>query len=142
MEQYYLIINGTENGPLSSEELKEKGLTSSSLVWKEGMDNWTEAKNVEELKKIVKKGPPPIPTSFAKPFQAETININIKPKISESGNNVIFAKEIKFIFKQILIGLIIGIISFPAFYFIIYNAPKFDNFDFSQLKDDGSSRRY
>jgi len=65
MKKYYLH-NGTENiGPFDLEELKTKGITKSTQVWFEGIEDWKEAGKVEELKGILVVVPPPI-------FKAET----------------------------------------------------------------------
>jgi len=36
-------------------------VSSSTLVWTEGMANWTAAGEVEELRGLFSAGPPPIP---------------------------------------------------------------------------------
>lgn len=61
MQEYYLH-NGTENsGPFDLEELKAKGITKSTQVWCEGMEDWKEAGSIDELKSIMMVSPPPIP---------------------------------------------------------------------------------
>lgn len=50
--QYYFIENNTQRGPFPKEKLLENGLLSTSLVWREGLDNWTEASNVDDLKDL------------------------------------------------------------------------------------------
>lgn len=60
MNKYYLH-NGSENiGPFDLEELKAKKITKETPVWCEGMDDWTTAGAVEELKSILVSTPPPI----------------------------------------------------------------------------------
>lgn len=47
-------------GPVDIEKLKLTNIKSSTLIWKEGMENWSEAKNFEELKEYFLL-PPPLP---------------------------------------------------------------------------------
>jgi uncharacterized coiled-coil DUF342 family protein len=42
-------INGKRQGSFSIEELLENGLTTESLVWRPGMENWLLAKEVPEM---------------------------------------------------------------------------------------------
>ena len=60
MKKYYLH-NGTENiGPLDLDELKAKAITKNTQVWCDGMEDWKNAGEVEELKSIFSVVPPPI----------------------------------------------------------------------------------
>nr|WP_314835128.1 DUF4339 domain-containing protein [uncultured Flavobacterium sp.] len=60
MKKYYLY-NGTENiGPLDLDELKAKAITKNTQVWCDGMEDWKNAGEVEELKSILSVVPPPI----------------------------------------------------------------------------------
>lgn len=60
----YHIHNGKEaEGPYSIDELKEKGLTKNSMIWHEGLDDWTKAGSLFEFKNEpppFKATPPPI----------------------------------------------------------------------------------
>jgi len=60
MKKYYLH-NGTENiGPFDLEELKSRSITKNTQVWCEGMKDWKNASEIEELKTILAVVPPPI----------------------------------------------------------------------------------
>jgi hypothetical protein len=60
MKNYY-IHNGVENsGPFDLEELKEKKITKTTLVWFEGMDQWSHAGDIDELKNFFVVSPPPL----------------------------------------------------------------------------------
>ncbi len=60
MKTYY-IHNGKENsGPFDLEELKEKKITKTTLVWFEGMDQWSHAGDIDELKSFFVVIPPPL----------------------------------------------------------------------------------
>lgn len=67
---YHVAVGGNSVGPLNYEGLMElvtKGnLTADTLVWKKGMKEWANAKDVEELTLLFKAGddvPPPPPIS-------------------------------------------------------------------------------
>jgi len=54
----YFLHNGTDHeGPFDIEELKTKEITSDTAVWYDGLDDWTTAGCVEELKVLIKTVP-------------------------------------------------------------------------------------
>ncbi len=64
--QYYYAVNGTQQGPVSFEQLQAlfagRTINRESLVWKQGMANWAALKDVEELKSFLGGNtPPPLP---------------------------------------------------------------------------------
>ena len=100
MNKYFIVLENKKEGPFSKDELKAKGISQSTLVWNEKMDNWIEAKKVEDLQDILTLIPPDIPTYENK--KTETI----------------LANELKINAKMLLYAFIIFIISFPTiFYF-------------------------
>jgi hypothetical protein len=118
MNKYYIVIDGTQQGPFSAEELKEKGVTSQSLIWTEGMDNWTEAKNIKALSEVIKITPPPIPQESEKPIKVEAEISKKKEKFITPSTEIAVAKETKANFKMILYALLLGLISYPIFFAI------------------------
>lgn len=58
MKNYYLYKNGLQCGPFSIDELIEQGLTSNTAVWTEGMQTWTTASQVSELRLLLQQPPP------------------------------------------------------------------------------------
>lgn len=75
MNNYFIIVNGAQQGPFSIAELQQRGISSETLVWTEGMAEWTPAWQVEELRPIFYKQtagpavPPPPPGPFAEGAQ-------------------------------------------------------------------------
>ena len=63
--QYWAVIDNERKGPMTFEELKEIGITPSTLVWKEGLENWVPAKDVEELAPLFEEIPLPAPSDPA-----------------------------------------------------------------------------
>ena len=65
---YHYAVNGQQMAPVSIDKLKElfasRAINKDSLVWKQGMQNWTSLKEVEELKSFLGGStPPPLPTA-------------------------------------------------------------------------------
>lgn len=87
---YFIIVNDQQQGPFTIDELKLRGIAPDTLVWAEGMPQWTPALQVDELKTIFQNEaggntatPPPPPLDAARPLpqqpqstpdsQAETV---------------------------------------------------------------------
>lgn len=138
MDKFYIGINGVQKGPFSKDELKAQGLNPSTLVWTDGMENWLQAIEVEKLKGLFQGTPPPIPNQNKPPIPVEIekpirvkaeISKKKEPLISNEGK-VTVANETKAIFRLISLALVISLISFPIFYFGIYEVNKYDDFDY------------
>lgn len=50
--KYFIIVNDAQQGPYTVEELRQRNISSGTLVWTEGMQQWTPAWQVEELKPL------------------------------------------------------------------------------------------
>ena len=50
---FYVFLDEEQQGPFSIEELSDMGITPETEVWAEGMDDWTDAANVPQLKDIL-----------------------------------------------------------------------------------------
>ena len=59
--KYFISKNGKKRGPYEIEEIKEMKLFNTVLVWREGMNEWQPAKDIEELNQITFMPPPSIP---------------------------------------------------------------------------------
>lgn len=62
---FFAVINGQQAGPYDMNTLKslvsQGQITRDSLVWREGMSNWTVVNQVSELSGLFGSVPPPIP---------------------------------------------------------------------------------
>jgi tetratricopeptide (TPR) repeat protein len=67
MKKYYIGINNQQFGPFTIDELKKKQIKQSTLVWTDGMHEWIEANDIDELKDILISVPPPLPNQINKP---------------------------------------------------------------------------
>lgn len=54
MKEYYIAISDKKEGPLSLNDLKTKKLTKDTLVWYDGLEDWVNASEVNELKDLLK----------------------------------------------------------------------------------------
>lgn len=67
MTQFFVLVNGQQQGPFNPEQISnmvaQKMVTGESMVWKQGMASWSQAKSVPELANIftVVAPPPPPP---------------------------------------------------------------------------------
>lgn len=63
--QYFVAVNGQQQGPYDMATLtnmvQQGSLTKETLVWKNGMANWTPAGQVQELTSVFPVAPPPMP---------------------------------------------------------------------------------
>ena len=60
---YYIDSAGQQAGPVSADQLVAKGVTSETLVWKDGMNQWSKASEVTELRFLFDPNVPPPPPS-------------------------------------------------------------------------------
>jgi uncharacterized membrane protein YhaH (DUF805 family) len=60
MKKYFYSNDNKKNGPYSFEELKNENIKKETLIWFEGLDDWTKAENVLEIKEILELSPPQI----------------------------------------------------------------------------------
>lgn len=51
--EYYIISNDQRVGPFLLEELASQQITPTTLVWKEGMQQWCPAREVEEVRMLL-----------------------------------------------------------------------------------------
>ncbi|CAM3545510.1 DUF4339 domain-containing protein [Flavobacterium gelidilacus] len=100
----YFLHNGSENiGPFDIEELKEKKITKDTPVWYEGLEDWKDASEIEELKSILLVTPPPLTKKEAPQSFSET-------KVSEPKKKNYFMKALKIIAIVLVIYLGGGLI--------------------------------
>jgi membrane protease subunit (stomatin/prohibitin family) len=63
-EQWYAGIENKQVGPLTKEQLQQliqqRKVTKETLLWKQGMENWTAAKDIPETEAMFSSVPPPL----------------------------------------------------------------------------------
>ena len=115
MKKYYLH-NGTENiGPLDLDELKAKAITKNTQVWCDGMEDWKNAGEVDELKSILPVVPPPI---AKKP--------EIKPEAIDSN------KKTHWFWRMTRVLVILIIVCIAIFAFVDYMNEKYSGSSYEE----------
>lgn len=69
---YFIVVNRKQIGPFSLEELKSKPIKRDSLVWTEGLNEWTPLEQIPELAELLKTIPPPIPRKSSVSLQSQS----------------------------------------------------------------------
>ena len=63
--KFFIVLNGQQNGPHDLAVLKtmasQNQFGRDTLVWREGMTEWTPAEKISELSEVFRNVPPPIP---------------------------------------------------------------------------------
>jgi hypothetical protein len=115
MKEYYIFINEEQLGPFNIDELKARKLSREAKVWFEGLGDWKNASEIDELKTILNSIPPPINSFASKPPTPKIENKqtnSIEPEDDYETPKILGLK--KNVFYGVLGGLIlsIGIIYF------------------------------
>lgn len=79
MKKYFYSNTDEKHGPLSFEDLKNENINNETMVWFEGLEDWTPAKEVKEMIPILELKPPPIP-DLDKEFEFENIDENAQKR--------------------------------------------------------------
>jgi len=88
-KEFYYLEGKEQKGPFTVDQLKTLRLMPDTLVWTDEFDNWKSAKDVEELKGILRKMPPPPPiidNSHSSTFQTSEENQEDKKYWSKNDN--------------------------------------------------------
>lgn len=63
MKKYFYSDGKEKNGPFTFDELKNENINPDTLIWYEGLTDWTAAKYILELEEILQLSPPPLDIS-------------------------------------------------------------------------------
>ena len=96
MKKYYYSSNGIDkNGPVTLEELKQIKIDPKTMVWFEGLDNWVNAEEINELNSL---------------FTSPKINLD-KKKLNKKNSTSTVAnskkKKRKWVLPIVILSLII-----------------------------------
>lgn len=67
MLQYYYTDGKERFGPFTLDQLRERNISESTLVWKDGLPDWVPARNLSDLESFFvasTSGPPPIKVPY------------------------------------------------------------------------------
>ncbi|MEO6038778.1 MAG: GYF domain-containing protein [Saprospiraceae bacterium] len=76
--KYYLHNGVQQTGPFLLEDLEQQNLSSTTMVWYKGLDDWQEAGAIEELLPVINHTLPPHSEELPPPFKRETGKMAIK----------------------------------------------------------------
>ena len=91
MKKYHYSDGQNQFGPLDIEELKEKQIKKDTLVWYEGLANWTKAGDIQELSLLFKAIPPPLNTSPPPPLTTSPVQPPAAPSKKKSNTVLILS---------------------------------------------------
>lgn len=60
MKKYFYLKEQDKEGPVTLEELKQININPKSLIWFEGLNDWTPAEEILEIRSVLEIQPPPI----------------------------------------------------------------------------------
>lgn len=104
---YYYAENNEKRGPFSLEELRNKSLKEDTLIWYPGLEKWTYARNIEEIKSI-------IPSNDATHIQHEDIShanteiVSLKREENKEGDKK--TRHVKKTYISLIFFLLISMI--------------------------------
>lgn len=85
MKKFYIIKEQNQEGPFDIEQLKSLNIKKDTPVWYEGIENWTTAEKIEELKSILPSTV--VPPKYEMPTQNNVTTLPPKFNKTESSNN-------------------------------------------------------
>jgi hypothetical protein len=117
MKKYFTHDETNQKGPFTAEELKSQGITTRTMIWYDGLEEWTEAGNITELKDVAVPVPPKFPRTNNIEQTLETAKKVLDKDYIDEIENVIPSNKGKKIYKITLLFLAaMGLVS--LFYFI------------------------
>lgn len=116
--KYFIVENNKQSGPFSIYELKDKGITSETLVWAEGMTDWTPAWKVDELRAFLfntkdASTPPPLPEDMEQPAAAPVEPAAAIEKKKPQGSSCLKRMFVGFLFLLVVL-LVAMAVSCPS----------------------------
>lgn len=113
MNKYFYNINGENKGPFTLDEIKEKGLKPDDYVWRDDMDNWSQAKFIEELKESLVIIPPKLEVISPPKLEIPNQPIINKKNNDEVNTKNLISKKSNFIFITFIIVFIFSLLFLP-----------------------------
>ena len=133
--KYFIIQHDTQLGPYSLEDLKLALIDRNTLIWHEGLSDWTKASDLDELKEIFvsnAKMPPPIPETEKK--------VPPPPPNSSKSNNIPPQKKFISVSKKPnYLPYIGGAILLLAILFFVSRQRNSSNRDYNNLENNSNS---
>jgi hypothetical protein len=152
MTKYFLVINANKCGPYSVSDLQSIDFDKNTLVWHNGLIDWTKAGDIKELSTLLQETPPPIPTKAETSTQSikleSPIDVNItkmksysKDEREEESRNVVkkVLSEIGILVLIFLGSVLIAFITYQTL--LSVNKPNLVSEENQRLFNEEFSRR-
>lgn len=111
MKAYFLHDGNQKSGPFTIEELKQKGVEATTLIWFDGLGTWTKAGEIPELQEILLKSPPPLTKQSAVQTAIDKTKEVLDKDIVDEIENKIPTKKGKRVFTwSITLLAVIGLV--------------------------------
>jgi hypothetical protein len=123
MRKFFIHDGNNEIGPFDIEQLKLMGIKQNTPVWYEGLQNWTTAIHVEDLKNIIIATPPKFET-----ISSHQLPPPIVTSVNSVNNDVVIPKKKKVVRNTLIVfGIIVasflGLMAYAS-----ANSPSSENF--------------
>lgn len=133
--EFYYAANDKQLGPLTLIELMNCALNSNTLIWYEGLDNWTPLKELQELYDLIKPRttPPPLSVAINHKIIETRIGGEIKLKTEKSINKNLekikpTQKTLRFLIIWIGINFLALVTSYSEIGLFSNGSPRTDKF--------------
>ncbi len=93
MTNYFIRDGGNEVGPLTMRQLKLKSINKDTLIWFAGLEEWTKAEQVCELRILFRTNVSPSP--FSKNRLNKMWNNLVKPNFKKTSYHLNFSRQRK-----------------------------------------------
>jgi len=89
MKKYYIEINGQQSEALSFDDLRNKHITKDTLIWFEGLADWSKAGSIAELDGFFTSVPPSLHKPIPPPLKQEDLQQEKQSFLSNRTNRIL-----------------------------------------------------
>jgi len=87
--EFFIAINGSQQGPFPIDQLLARGLRPDTLVWRAGMPQWQRADSISELAPLFASSPSQPPPYSAPPFGAYATTPPVQSTFADKDKRII-----------------------------------------------------
>ncbi|MES2629549.1 MAG: DUF1524 domain-containing protein [Bacteroidota bacterium] len=114
MKKYFFHDGTDQLGPFDLKELKAKKITADTMIWYEGLNGWTAAGSLDELRTILVSSPPPFTAYAPPPVNAQR---SVQPSASSGGYS---SNQ-----RLVITAVIIAVVFLGRYLYSQYNSPDY-----------------
>lgn len=135
MKKYHYSDGQSQFGPLSLDELKALPIQRDTFVWFEGLENWTKADEIEELREFFKSTPPPFTRSESIPPPLNQNPVNETQQNSKLKKSSFFAKPIVIVAMSLVAIVVVLVVIKTSTGSDNSSSDSFDESDFYETEE-------